>query len=202
MNGRFLVIGTILGALAMFAWQTVSNAALPWHEKTMHEFANSDSLARTIRAAAPTNGVYWSKQGVLAAVSMTPDLADKTSSAFMAPMLGKQLAIDLVVAFVLCLLLLRLPAASLVHTGRTFAMAGLAIALLIELSNWNWYGFAANFALVNAVDTTIQFFVTGVVLAWAARRFGAPRAAEASGVNVPAGAGYAAKPNEATSRVS
>jgi hypothetical protein len=198
MNGRFLLVGTLVAAVTLFAWQTVSNVALPWHEQTMQAFGGGDSVVKAIRAAAPVNGVYWSPQGVLAAVSMTPDLADKSTGAFMGRMMGRQLVIDLLMGYLLCLLFTRLPAASALHTGRTFAIAGLAAGLVLEFSNWNWYGFAANFALVNMIDLTLQFFLGGVALALLSRRIGVtPEAA----VSVPSGAGYRAKPADTPSRM-
>jgi hypothetical protein len=190
MNGRFLLVGTLVAAITIFAWQTVSNVALPWHQQSMQAFGNNEAVVKAIRAAAPANGVYWSPQGVLAAVSMTPDLADKTSATFMGRMMGRQLVIDLLMAYLLTFLFTRLPAAGAVHTGRTFAIAGLAAGLVVEFSSWNWYGFAPKFALVNAIDLTIQFFLAGAVLAALGRRL---RVVPAPGVSVPAGAGYGGK---------
>src|SRR5690349_20746326 len=100
MTGRVLALAVLVGTIVIYAWQTISNAALPWHMMTMRPFANSDSLARQIRAAAPTNGVYYANQGVLAAVSMTLDLGDK-SKLSMGPMLAKQVGINIVMAIAL-----------------------------------------------------------------------------------------------------
>ena len=99
MNGRFLLTGTAAAALTLFAWQTVSNTAIPWHNATMRAFQNNDAAVRAIRAQTPENGVYFAPQGVLAAVSFTPDLADKTRA--MGVMLVRQLLIDLAAGVVL-----------------------------------------------------------------------------------------------------
>ena len=37
-------------------------------------------------------------------------------------------------------------------------------AVVIELSNWNWYGFSISYTMVNIADTALTFFVTGLVL--------------------------------------
>src|SRR5687768_16305658 len=34
MNGRFLLMGTVVTAIALFAWQSISNAVIPWHMAT------------------------------------------------------------------------------------------------------------------------------------------------------------------------
>jgi hypothetical protein len=89
-NGRFLLAGTVVAGITLFVWQTISNAALPWHMATMREFANNDVVVQMVRANAPENGVYVSNQGILAAVSLTPTLIDKTT--LIGQMLGKQVA--------------------------------------------------------------------------------------------------------------
>jgi len=165
MSTRFLVVGTLVGAIVLFAWQTVSNAALPWHMATMTEFANDSATARTIRAAAPQNGVYFSKYGILAAVRITPTFTDITSGSAIGSMLGKQLGLDLAAALLVVLLLGRFPAEGAVRTGVTSALAALAVGAVIELSNAIWYGFSASYSLVNVVDQTIAFFLVGAALA-------------------------------------
>jgi hypothetical protein len=102
-------------------------------------------------------------------------------------MLGKQFIINLAVSFLLALVALRLRPTTMLGTATTLAMAGLAGSLLIEVSNWNWYGFSASWSTVNVIDHTIQWFLAGLVLAALIRRL-APAAA-VSGVSVPSGAG-------------
>jgi hypothetical protein len=165
MSTRFLVVGTFVGAIVLFAWQTVSNAALPWHTATMTQFANDSATARTIRSAAPQNGVYFSNYGILAAVRITPTFSDLTASTAMGPMLAKQFGLDLVATVVLLLFLGRTPSEGAVRTGVTAALAALAVSAIIELSNAIWYGFTASYSLVNVVDQTIAFFLVGATLA-------------------------------------
>jgi hypothetical protein len=179
----------LVSTIVIFAWQTISNAALPWHMMTMREFANNDSLVRNIRAAAPTNGMYYSNQGVLAAVAMTPDFADKTKSVSIAPMLTRQIAIDVVMAVALLVVVLRIPATGSIRSAITVATAGLAAAVALELSDWNWYGFGAGYVIVNVIDATIQCFLGGYAIAAFLKRFGG-RVVTEERVGVPAGHGY------------
>jgi hypothetical protein len=164
MNTRFLVLGTLVTAVALYAWQTVSNAALPWHTATMREFTNNDAVVNATRASAPRNGVYYSKQGIFAAVRFTPDLADQSSMKYMGPMLGRQAAIDLAAALLLTLIVLRLPAGPAPRAGVTLAATALAFGGIKELSDANWYGFSASYALVNTIDLTVQGLIAGLVL--------------------------------------
>jgi hypothetical protein len=170
VNAKFLLIGTLAATVTLYVWQVVSNVALPWHEATMHmwEGPTNDAVVKAVREAAPQNGVYFSGQGVLAAVSMRPDLADKTQ--MMGPMMAKQVGIDLVVAFLLTVLMARLGAMTPTRAAVTFGLAGLAAGLVTELANWNWYGYDLGFSLVNVAELTIMLGLAGLTLAWVYRR--------------------------------
>jgi hypothetical protein len=38
------------------------------------------------------------------------------------------------------------------------------------MSDWNWYGFSASYAMVNEIDLAIQFALAGIVIAWIFKR--------------------------------
>ena len=182
MRTRFLLVGTVVCALALFTWQTISNAALPWHTATMRTFADDAAAVRAIRAAAPENGTYLSHAGVLAAISIRADGADK--SVEMPEMIGRQLVLDLAVALLLCLVVLRLPAASALVTGTTLALAALAISGIQSFSDSIWYGHSYAYSAVNAVDLAINGMVAGLVLGAILNRM---RRREAGGVRAEGG---------------
>jgi hypothetical protein len=186
MRTRFLLIGTLAAALAVFVWQTISNTVIPWHEATLREFTDPN-LVREIRAAAPANGVYFAKEGVLAAVSFTPEMADRTQ--MMGPMLGRQVAIDIVVVLLVAIAVLHLPAASPRSIAWLLATLGFAATALTEFSNWNWYGFPSEYASVNVIDHTIQFFLAGWILGALRRRIVRDEPQRAADVGVRAGGG-------------
>ncbi|HVX39961.1 MAG TPA: hypothetical protein VHB25_10345 [Gemmatimonadaceae bacterium] len=186
MNGRSLVVCTIVGTLVLFVWQVLSNTVIPWHAATYHPFAvdTTAAVVRAFRVQAPTNGVYTNPHGMVVMMSATPDYVDQTT--LMGKMLGRQAAIDLFVAAILCLLAARVREQQPIAVAAVAAFGGLAASVMGELGNWNWYGFGIPWALVNVADATIAFFIAGYVIAWLARRMnGVP-------VSVPAGSGYAA----------
>lgn len=182
MRTRFLLIGTVVCAMVLFAWQSLSNAALPWHEKTLSAFTDPAAVVRVVQANASRNGVYVAPEGLVAAVSFVPGVADKSKE--MTGMLARQMAIDLATALLLCLLVLRLPPGPAKRTGTTLGLAGLATALVIELSDWNWYGFAGTYEIVNVIDHTIQWMIAGLLLGWLYNR--GRRMASAGGGELPA----------------
>jgi len=164
MRGKYLLYGTLAAGLTFFVWQTIANVAIPWHTATMSEFQNNAAVVQAIKAAAPTNGVYYSNQGIIAAVSFTPDMADKTKIS-MVPNLSKQLALDLVAALVLCFVVAKVGVRRKRDTVLLVAAVGFAALLIKELSDWNWYGFAASYAMVNIIDQTIGLALAALVIA-------------------------------------
>lgn len=164
MRGKYLLYGTLAAGLTFFVWQTIANVAIPWHTATMSEFQNNAAVVQAIKAAAPTNGVYYSNQGIIAAVSFTPDMADKTKIS-MVPNLSKQLALDLVAALVLCFVVAKVGVRRKRETVLLVAAVGFAALLIKELSDWNWYGFAASYAMVNIIDQTIGLALAALVIA-------------------------------------
>jgi hypothetical protein len=190
MNTRFLLVGTIVGAIALFAWQSFSNAVLPWHMATMRTFPNdsaSTASVEAIRAVAQENGVYASTRGVVAAVSLRPDLGDKSQE--MGGMLARQFLLDLAAAFVFCLVVMRLPAVGALAIGVTLGLAALAISGIQSFSDSIWYGFTYPYSIVNVLDNAIGATIAGIVLATLLNR---SRAKDA-GVKAPGGVGMGAR---------
>lgn len=164
MRIRYLVLAMVAGGLVLFLWQTISNAAIPWHTMTMREFPADSAAAVAVRAMAPANGVYASRFGVIAAVRLAPGITDQSGGAAMLPLLGKQLVLDVLVAGVLALVALRMPSDAAIRTAATIALGTLAVALCIEISNVIWYGFTMPFGSVDVLDQTIAFFLAGLVI--------------------------------------
>ena len=185
MTGRTLAACTLFGTIILFAWQTLSNAALPWHQQTMHPFTDTTAAAvRSLRGQAPTNGMYVNSHGAVVMMSATADYVDQTT--LLPKMMGRQAAIDLFVAAMLCIVAARARDPSPTAFAAVAGFGALAVAAVLELSNWNWYGFGIGWSLVNVIDTAISFFVSGFAIAWLAGKM------SGRGVNVPAGAGYTA----------
>lgn len=115
-----------------------------------------------------------------------PAMTDK--SALLGLMLGRQFALDLVVAFVVLMALLRLPRAT---TGQyVFGTAALALAVSASafVSDWNWYGFGAAWTVVNTVDRVVGYGLLGLVLGAAINKWnGRVNTNEWSGVQAPTG---------------
>lgn len=162
MHVKHLLLAALAGALTLFGWETISNAALPWHRATMRTFADSPAAVQAIRAHAPENGLYVDDRGVVAAVSFLPDMTDKSS--LLGPMMGRQIVLDLAVALVFLFAMSRLPRASTTQYALGFALAAFAISLSTMVSNWNWWGYPAAWTAIQVVDRTIGFALMGLTI--------------------------------------
>ncbi len=165
---RYLIVGTLVTAVTLFVWQALANTVIPWHSAPMQATTAAQDVA--LHGALPTNGLYYSKAGVLVVVNAAPDLHDRSKD--MGPPLARQIVIDLVIAFLLAFAALRLPRRhKALATGITLALAAAGIATCLAISDWNWYGYPFAFALSNVADPVVQGFLAGLVLAWARRRY-------------------------------
>ncbi|MGH7650825.1 MAG: hypothetical protein ACREMS_03180 [Gemmatimonadaceae bacterium] len=169
MKGKYLLYGTLAAGITLFVWQTVSNVAIPWHKATVASFKDNAAAVQAIRAQAPTNGVYYAPEGIVLAQSLTPTLADKSKS--MGPNMAKQIVIDLLAALFLCLVLGKAGARRTAgDVAVKLGAVGLTAGMIKEFSDWNWYGFAGSYALVNTIDLAIQFVIAGFVITWIQNR--------------------------------
>jgi hypothetical protein len=169
MRGKYLLFGTLAGGLTFFIWQVISNVALPLHEATLREFTNNGAVVDAVRANTTGNGVYMAPQGITAAVSFTPDMADKTKTT-MVPNMLKTLVVDLIVALLLCFLVARIGVGRKRDTALTLALGALAVGIIKELGDSIWYGFSMSYAIVNVIDLAIAFALAGIVIAWVYKR--------------------------------
>jgi hypothetical protein len=189
MRSRLLVIGTVVGAIVLFAWQSISNGVFRLPEKGLRQFPNdsgSASAAHAIRVLAPENGIYFSRYGVLSAVAISPDYGDKTQQ--FVSMMVKQVVIDLAVVFVLVLFADRLASASVWRTGLTYGALALASMGCIDVSNWVWWNFPLSYTLANVADQVIGFFLVGLTIAAIGRRYTRVEVETAERQGVKAGA--------------
>src|SRR5688572_7862474 len=149
---RYLITGTLAAAAAIYAWQLISNAVLPWHMMTMSTFEEPGLVIAALDVGAPHQGMYYHPSGIVAAISMIPGMPDK--SGFMGMWLMRQVAIDVVVAFILAVVVARSGFGAR-RAALTLGGVALAAGLVLELSDWNWYGFPIVYTLVNAIDVAI-----------------------------------------------
>ena len=53
-----LVLGTVLGAIVLFAWSALAWMIIPWPGEPFHTFTNEQAVVDAIKANAPQSGNY------------------------------------------------------------------------------------------------------------------------------------------------
>ena len=169
-----IVLGTVLGGLAAFLWSSVSWELVGWHEKTMVNFRNEDEVAAVISSHAPRDGTYLlpghqpteaavmekMKKGPIVVAAVRRGGFGSFSQAMIAQVLSLMAA-----AFLLTWLFLQTRGLSYARRVAFLAVAGLAASVIVDLPNWNWWGFSGAYTVVNLADTTITWLLAGLVIA-------------------------------------
>jgi hypothetical protein len=166
MTPRHIALIILAGAATLFTWESISNAALPWHRMTMRSFADSNAAVAAIRAQAPDNGLYFDERGVVAAVAFLPDM--KSRETLMTSMMLKHFAMNVVLAAILVLAMAKLPRGTPLQYAGVFGLAGFAISLSTFGANWNWWGYPLGWTAVQVIDRGIGFALMGLAMGYAA----------------------------------
>jgi hypothetical protein len=186
---RSLVLGSILGGLVAFVWSSVSWELLGWHEKTLVSFQNDDEVSALIASHAPKDGTYI-LPGMPPTEGMTAEQQKAAKAALMERMqkgpimiaavrrggfgsFARGLIIQvlslMVAAFLLTWLLLQTSGLSYRKRVMFIAITGLAASVIVDLPNWNWWGFSGVYTAVNLIDVTITWLLAGLVIAKVAK---------------------------------
>lgn len=186
---KSLILGTILGGLAAFVWSSISWELIGWHEKTMVAFHNEDEVSAVIASHAGQDGTYI-LPSMPSTAGMTPEQKKTAVDAAMQKMqagpvmvaavrrggfgsYGRGLIIQLLslmaAALLLTWLLLQTSGLSYVRKVAFLAIAGLAASVIVDLPNWNWWGFSGAYTAVNLADSMLTWLFAGVVIAKVAK---------------------------------
>jgi hypothetical protein len=182
---KSLLLGTILGGMVAFVWSTISWTVLPWHEKPMLHFQNEDEVSVVIASHTPQSGIYLlpagpSQEGMTAeqkkvAQAAVMEKMQKGPMVFAAVRRGGfgsyangliiQLLSLMAAAFLLTWLLLQTSGLTYARRVLFLAVAGLAASVIVNLPDWNWWGFSGVYTAVNLADFTLMWLFAGLVIA-------------------------------------
>jgi len=186
---KSLILGTILGGLAAFLWSSISWELIGWHEKTLVAFHNEDEVSAVIASHAGQDGTYI-LPSMPSTAGLTPEQQKNAMTAVMQKMQAgpimvaavrrggfgsytRGLVIQLLglmaAAFLLTWLLLQTSGLSYARRVAFLAIVGLASSVIVDLPNWNWWGFSGAYTAVNLADSTLTWLVAGLVIAKVAK---------------------------------
>jgi hypothetical protein len=176
MKMKSLVLGTLLGGLTALVWSNISWELIGWHEKSLLTFHKDEEVAAVISSHTVEDGTYlmpfgMSKEAqdrmrtgpiVLAAVR-------RGGMGSVGRLFGVQTAILFAAAFLLTWLLLHTSGLSYPRRVIFLAVVGLAASVIVDLPNWNWWGFSSSFTAVDVADNVLTCLFAGLVIAKVAK---------------------------------
>ena len=192
---KSLILGTILGSLAAFVWSSISWELIGWHEKTMVAFHNEDEVSAVIASHAGQDGTFI-LPGVPSTAGMTPEQKKAALDAVMQKMqtgpimvaavrrggfgsythgLIVQLLSLMAAAFLLTWLLLQTTGLSYPRRVAFLAVVGLSASVIVDLPNWNWWGFSGAYTAVNLADSMLTWLFAGLIIAKVVKPANAPQ---------------------------
>jgi hypothetical protein len=186
---KSLVLGTILGGLVAFVWSSVSWELLSWHEKPILSFQNDEAVSAVIKSHTANSGVYLLPGG-----PSIEGLSSEQKKAAQATLMEKmkkgpvmfaavqrdgfgsyswglviQLLSLMTAAFLLTWLLLQTRGLSYGRRVLFVSIVGLTSSVIVDLPNWNWWGFSGPFTAVAVADNILTWFLAGLVIAKVAK---------------------------------
>ncbi|HXO00059.1 MAG TPA: hypothetical protein VN881_13365 [Candidatus Acidoferrales bacterium] len=185
---KSLLLGALLGGLTAFIWSSISWEVLGWHEKPMLAFQNEDEVSAVIASHASQSGIYLLPGAPAAGLTAEQKKAaqetqiakmQKGPIVFAAVRTGgfgsyaRGLIIQLLSLMAAALLLtwLLLQTTGLNYARRVvfLAVVGLSASVIVDLPNWNWWGFSGTYTAVNLADFTLMWLFAGFVIAKVAK---------------------------------
>ena len=178
--GRVL-IGGIIGGVAVFMWGFVSHMLLPTGDMGLKQIPGEDAVVAAMKSSIQNRGVYFFP-GADMRKKMTPEEQKAWQAKLEAGPTGllvynprgeqalspKQLLIELLsnmaAALIVAMLLSRL-AGGFGSRALMVMLLGLFAWLSISVSYWNWYQFSNEFTRAEAIDQIGGWLVGGLVLA-------------------------------------
>lgn len=182
--GRIL-LGALIGAVVIFAWNFVSWVVLPWHNDTISTLPDEAQTTSALKAAIGERGFYAfpmmgpegpddedykqrHREGPIGHLVIVPE-----GGAVMPP---SKMAISFAGNFLAALLAAMLlhPAASrgLGLPGRFVFVAGLGlfVGVVRDLANWTWWYYPDDFTVVSLADQVVTWALAAIPIALIVRR--------------------------------
>jgi hypothetical protein len=186
---KSLVFGTVAGGLVAFFWSWVSWGVLPWHETPLLKFQNEAEVTAVIASHTTASGMYLlpgktPTEGMTSEQKKGAEAADaekmqnqpillaairRNGFGSIAHGLIIQLLCQMAAAFLLTWLLLQTSGLNYARRVIFLAVAGLTASVIVDLPNWNWWGFSSAYTLVNLADFTLTWLLAGLAIAKVAK---------------------------------
>jgi hypothetical protein len=178
---RSLFLSSIIGGVIAFIWGFVSWMVVPWHSAHMHRFDDPEAVVETLAQNAPADGIYvYNPKEMLDDSSGTVPFVfasiNRTHAQHKpAVPLIRSLVFQVVAAFFVSWILIRIKSRKYWDLVTISALIGLISAILSDLPAWNWWGIPGTYAIIGLLDAVIGWFLAGLGMARIIEKVKTPR---------------------------
>jgi hypothetical protein len=187
-----IVLGGLLGGVAMFVWGAVSWTVLTWHDDSMQRFSNEQVVARDLDWYAPSSGIYIlpnpnkfadelneeqqqaATQDALARMKAGPFIFVSINKAGADAEDPRQfiyaLLVNIAVAAVISWMILVMDFPGYLQRLTMIVGIGFVVAVMASFPHWNWWKFSDIFAITSFLDMWATFAVAAVMIALVSKR--------------------------------
>jgi hypothetical protein len=184
---RKIILGGVLGGLALFVWGMLSHTVLGLTDSSVKSLPNETAMLQGLQESLKAPALYaFPSGGMMEAPPEQKDAAMKAwSEAYrrgprgllvyetaggnpsMASLLLTQLGINILVCLIAAWVLAQAAPALPVYGKRVCLVSalGLLASVLVDGPYWNWYSFPAHYTLMAIVDRTVGMTAAGLVIA-------------------------------------
>lgn len=186
---KTLVKGAVIGGLTVFIWGLFSWMVFPWHQRCLNKFTNESRVAEVIQNNAPVSGMYvlpntfsYSPSTSQHEMSHGMQMMENGPFMFASIRLGgmgkmslKPFIISFIIQFIgawiISWMLFQTKGLPFRKQVRFVTFFGLAIGILSQLPDWNWWGFSCGYVFINIVDYLIGWFLAGLGIVKVLKRY-------------------------------
>ena len=187
-----IIMGGLLGGIAMFIWGAVSWTVLTWHDDSMEKFSNERVVARDINRYAPNSGVYIlpnphkfddglneeqkqaamrdaterMKAGPFIFVSIHKGGADSEDP----QQFIYALLVNIALAGFITWMLLVMDFPGYLQRFAMVVGIGFVAAVMASFPHWNWWKFSDIFAITSFLEIWATFAIAAVMIALVSKR--------------------------------
>jgi len=182
---KMLAKCAFIGGIIVFVWGMISWMLLPWHTMAMNKFKDEQRVAEVIRENAPISGVYilpnmyrisGTEEEIQKQMAKDAELMQKGPVMFSSICLTgmdvksvspfiTSIIINILAAGVITWMLMQTKGLKFMNQVGFITLGGVFVALVGDLPQWNWWGFAGNYIFVCMLDHVVGWFLAGLAMA-------------------------------------
>jgi hypothetical protein len=165
MTKRIILAG-IVGGVVLFVWGWIAWMLLPLHDRTIKTPQNEDTLVATLRQSITESGFYFFPHHEGAEQTEPPYLViHRVPMPAMGKLMAQGFLFGIVSALIAAWLLSKTSLVSFGARLQFVTVLGLFASFVMDVPNWNWWGFPTDYTVANVADHVIGWLLAGLALA-------------------------------------